>query len=409
MDAPSLKRRLAAILAADAVGYSKHMARDEEGTLRVLSGHRVIIDGLIATFSGRIVGTAGDSVLAEFGSSVDSVRCAVEIQAALATRNSSLAEADRLLFRIGINLGDVIVEGDDILGDGVNVAARLESIADPGGICVSSSIYDQISGKLNLGFADMGHQSLKNIGRPVRTYMVARDGAEAAASQSGVAAAPASPAAKSSTTLWLAAAGAVGLVVVAVTVLGGSRQSANVRGQTAATETSAAESLVPAARTSEPPAAAEARARPPQPVPAAAPAPAAVGAPAPAPVSAPPTPVAAAAPVAAAPSPPAAAAPLAFSGGTASGACEGDDQLTGAGTVRVEVNDLIVSFPPAAGRRAPVVARGRLADDGGVTLQVVRGGRGRSGTGGSFSGRLIAGRGTLTGPAGRCTITLQLN
>ncbi|MEQ1730271.1 MAG: adenylate/guanylate cyclase domain-containing protein, partial [Vicinamibacterales bacterium] len=225
MDAPSIKRRLAAILAADAVGYSKHMARDEEGTLRVLSGHRVIIDGLIATFSGRIVGTAGDSVLAEFGSSVDAVRCAVEIQAALATRNDSLSESGRLLFRIGINLGDVIVEGDDILGDGVNVAARLESIAEPGGICVSSSIYDQISGKLNLGFADMGHQSLKNIGRPVRTYMVARDGAEPALSQEGPAPSSAAPASKGSATLWLAAAGAVGLVIVAVMFMGGRRQA----------------------------------------------------------------------------------------------------------------------------------------------------------------------------------------
>ncbi len=362
MDAPLIKRRLAAILAADAVGYSKHMARDEEGTLRVLSGHRVIIDGLIATFSGRIVGTAGDSVLAEFGSSVDAVRCAVEIQAALATRNDSLPEPDRLLFRIGINLGDVIVEGDDILGDGVNVAARLESIAEPGGICVSSSIYDQISGKLNLGFADMGHQSLKNIGRPVRTYMVARDGAESVPSQDGAAPASATPASKGSATLWLTAAGAVGLVIVAMMLMGGRRQPASAPGEAA---TSAPASVSPDA----------------------------TGASAPA-----------AGPIESAP-----VAPRAFTGGTATGACEGDDQLTGEGTVRVDGNDLVVSFPPAAGRRVPIVARGQLRDDGAVTLQVVRGGRGRGGAGGSFSGRLVDGRGTLTGPAGRCTVALRLH
>ncbi|MEQ1913029.1 MAG: adenylate/guanylate cyclase domain-containing protein, partial [Vicinamibacterales bacterium] len=177
MESSPIKRRLAAILAADAVGYSAHMAEDEERTLQTLAGHRKIIDGLIATFDGRIVGTAGDSVLAEFGSSVDAVRCAVEIQQALATRNNTLEQSERLLFRIGINLGDVIVEGADILGDGVNVAARLEGIAEPGGVCVSSSIYDQITGKLNLGFTDMGQQSLKNIGRPVRTYRLERDGA----------------------------------------------------------------------------------------------------------------------------------------------------------------------------------------------------------------------------------------
>jgi class 3 adenylate cyclase len=171
-----VKRRLAAILAADAVGYSARMAESEERTLQTLAGHRRLIDSLIADHGGRIVGTAGDSVLAEFGSSVDAVRCAVEVQEALATRNASLPEAEQLQFRIGINLGDVIVDGADILGDGVNVASRLEGIAEPGGICIPSSVFDQISGKLNLGFEDIGNRSLKNIGRPVHAYRVARAG-----------------------------------------------------------------------------------------------------------------------------------------------------------------------------------------------------------------------------------------
>ncbi len=172
MSAPPVKRKLAAILAADAVGYSRLMAHDEEGTMRVLSAHRSVIDGIIDFHGGRIVGTAGDSVLAEFASPVEALRCAVEIQAALKTRNASLPEASRLLFRIGINLGDVMVKGDDLLGDGVNVAARLEGIAEPGGICISSSVYDQIAGKLDLGFVEMGEQSLKNIDRPIRVYSV---------------------------------------------------------------------------------------------------------------------------------------------------------------------------------------------------------------------------------------------
>ena len=172
MEGP-IKRRLAAILAADAVGYSSRMGEDEERTLRTLTGHRKVIDGLIAAHDGRIVATAGDGMLAEFGSSVEAVRCAVEIQEALATRNDSLPEPERLSFRIGVNLGDVIVDGADILGDGVNVAARLEGIAEPGGICVASSVFDQISGKLNLGFVDLGEQSLKNIARPVRAYRFA--------------------------------------------------------------------------------------------------------------------------------------------------------------------------------------------------------------------------------------------
>ena len=168
-----MKRRLAAILATDAVGYSRMMAADEEGTIRTLAAHRAVIDGIIQYHDGRIVGTAGDSVLAEFASPVEAVRCAIEIQDALKTRNDSFPEEKRLLFRIGINLGDVMVKGEDLLGDGVNIASRLESLAEPGGILVSSSVYDQISGKLSLSFTDLGEQALKNIPRAVRAFRVA--------------------------------------------------------------------------------------------------------------------------------------------------------------------------------------------------------------------------------------------
>lgn len=176
MDPPGLKRRLTCILATDAVGYSRLVNEDETGALRILAAHRAVIDGIIAYHDGRIANTAGDSVLAEFGSVVEGVRCAVEIQDALKTRNESLPETQRMHFRIGINLGEVVVKGDDLLGDGVNVAARLQSIAEPGGILVSSSVYDQITGKLDLGFEDMGEQALKNIARPIRAFSVSGAG-----------------------------------------------------------------------------------------------------------------------------------------------------------------------------------------------------------------------------------------
>ena len=179
MCATPVRRKLAAILATDAVGYSKLMSANEEGTLKVLAAHRAVIDGIIEFHEGRIINTAGDSVLAEFGSPVEAVRCAVEIQDALKTRNDSLPEPQRMLFRIGVNLGDVMEKGEDLLGDGVNVAARLESIAEPGGICVSSSVYDQIAGKLDLGFVNIGTQSLKNIQRPIQVYRVERGGLRA--------------------------------------------------------------------------------------------------------------------------------------------------------------------------------------------------------------------------------------
>jgi adenylate cyclase len=216
MCATPVKRKLAAILAADAVGYSKLMSTDEEGTLKVLSAHRAVIDGIIEFHEGRIINTAGDSVLAEFGSPVEAVRCAVEIQDALKTRNDSLPEAQRLQFRIGVNLGDVMEKGADLLGDGVNVAARLESIAEPGGICVSSSVYDQIAGKLDLGFINIGTQSLKNIQRPIQVYRVERGGLRGLAQ----AAPAASPGLRRGPMAW-AVVGALASVLV-VGVLGWS-------------------------------------------------------------------------------------------------------------------------------------------------------------------------------------------
>jgi class 3 adenylate cyclase len=176
VDPLTVKRRLSCILAADAVGYSQQMEQDEESTIRVLAAHRAVIDGIIAFHGGRIMSTAGDSVLSEFSSVVEAVRCAVEIQEALKTRNDALPDKSQMQFRVGVNLGDVVVRNDDLLGDGVNVAARLETIADPGGICISSSVYDQITGKLDLGFQDIGEQTLKNISRPIRVYRVSGTG-----------------------------------------------------------------------------------------------------------------------------------------------------------------------------------------------------------------------------------------
>ena len=167
-----IKRKLAAILAADVAGYSRLMEADEEGTLRLLAAHRAVVDSIIELHDGRVVNTAGDSVLAEFTSPVEAVRAAHEIQDALKTRNESLPEPRRMQFRIGVHLGDVMIKGDDLLGDGVNVAARLQAMAEPGGLCISASIFDQIEGKLSLRFHDIGEQTLKNIARPVRAFVL---------------------------------------------------------------------------------------------------------------------------------------------------------------------------------------------------------------------------------------------
>jgi adenylate cyclase len=169
----SQTRRLAAILAADVAGYSRLMGADEEGTHERLKAHlRKLVDPKIEEHRGRIVKNTGDGFLAEFASVVDAVRCAVEVQRGMIDRELELPDDQRTRFRIGINLGDVIAEEHDIFGDGVNVAARLEALAEPGGICVSRVVRDQIRDKLDFAFDDMGEQQVKNITRPVRVYRV---------------------------------------------------------------------------------------------------------------------------------------------------------------------------------------------------------------------------------------------
>jgi class 3 adenylate cyclase len=167
-----LERRLATILCADVAGYSNMMGANEEQTVQVFRGHREIFESLVNLHRGRIFNTAGDALLVEFNSAVEAVRCATEIQAALGTRNEHLAPGEKMLFRIGINLGDVIVQGGDLLGDGVNVAARIQTGTEPGGIRISGSVYDQIQNKLSLGFKLLGEQTYKNIAKPVRTYSI---------------------------------------------------------------------------------------------------------------------------------------------------------------------------------------------------------------------------------------------
>ena len=177
------RRKLAIILSADVKAFSRLMEADEEATLRTLKTYRAAIDALISRHDGRVVGTAGDSVLAEFMSPVQAARCAAEIQDELARQNATLSPDRRLEFRIGINLGDVIVEGADLFGNGVNIAARLQALADPGGIFISGGIYDQIKINVAFDYEFLGAQSVKNIAEPVRVYRVHRDPAAALASR----------------------------------------------------------------------------------------------------------------------------------------------------------------------------------------------------------------------------------
>ncbi len=168
-----VQRRLAAILAADVVGYSRLMSTDEEGTLaRLKATRRDIIDPSIAGNRGRLVKLTGDGALVEFASAVDAVRCAVAIQNAIAERTRNEPAAQRILFRVGINVGDVIIDGEDLYGDGVNIAARLEGLAEPGGVLVSGNVHDHVAGRLSCRFELLGEQQLKNIDRPVRVYRV---------------------------------------------------------------------------------------------------------------------------------------------------------------------------------------------------------------------------------------------
>jgi adenylate cyclase len=169
---PTLERRLATILSADVAGYTRLMGANEEATVKTLRAHRAVFEALLKQHHGRIFNTAGDAILAEFPSAVEAVRCATEIQTALQTRNEHLPPDLKMLFRMGINLGDVVVQEGDLLGDGVNVASRIQAIAEPGGICISGSVYDQIQNKLSLQFRPLGEQQFKNVGQPVRTFTI---------------------------------------------------------------------------------------------------------------------------------------------------------------------------------------------------------------------------------------------
>ncbi len=202
-----VQRKLTTILAADVEGYSRLMHADEEATLKTLGEYREIIDGLIARHDGRVFSTGGDSVLAEFGSAVEAVRCAITVQEEIASRNTELADNRKLIFRIGINVGDVMVRDDDLFGDGVNVAARLEGLAEAGGVCVSASVFEQVKHKLSLGFEDMGPQEVKNIAEPVSTFRLVSGQVSVAAKT------------PSATTRWRVPA--LAAVVVAIIVAGG--------------------------------------------------------------------------------------------------------------------------------------------------------------------------------------------
>ena len=171
----AVQRRLAAILAADVVGYSRLMGEDEEGTLATLTAHlKELIEPCIAEHHGRVVKTTGDGLLVEFASVVDAVKCSVAFQEGMAERNADTPEDRRIVFRIGVNLGDVIVQDDDVYGDGVNIAARLEGLADPGGVVVSGTVHEHVRAKLDFGFDDLGFQDVKNIAEPVRAFSVGK-------------------------------------------------------------------------------------------------------------------------------------------------------------------------------------------------------------------------------------------
>jgi adenylate cyclase len=218
-------RKLAAILIADVVGFSRHMERDEDAAFERLRGIRVrIVDPKIAEHGGRVVKTAGDGMLLEFGSADAALRCAIDVQRAMHADNESKPSDQRIEFRIGINLGDIIVDGTDIAGDGVNVAARLEALAEPGGICVSAAVREQVHGSLDVGFDDIGEQQVKNIMRPIRVFAVALEAATAHGSATGHAAGAASQARPITSTMrqrsplatspaWVAAVGVMALVI----------------------------------------------------------------------------------------------------------------------------------------------------------------------------------------------------
>src|SRR3974390_2422105 len=174
-----MKRKIAAILAADVFGYSKLVAEDEEETLRRLASYLAVFEDFITRCSGRVFNTAGDAILAQFPSAGEAVRCAIDVQESLRTRNLAYPASRQMTFRMGISIGDVVERDGDLLGDGVNIAARLEGLAQPGGLCVSRAVWEQVANKMSVQFADIGEQEVKNIPTPVHAYMLSL-GADAA-------------------------------------------------------------------------------------------------------------------------------------------------------------------------------------------------------------------------------------
>ena len=263
-----MKRKIAAIFAADVAGYSRLVAEDEEETLRRLASYRSVMDDFIARAGGRIFNTAGDAVLAEFSSAVEAVRCAIDIQESLRTRNLAYPTSRQMSFRIGITIGDVVERDGDLLGDGVNIAARLEGIAPVGGICISRAVHEQVANKLSVHFADIGEQQVKNIPTPVHAYHVEMRPDETRAAAAMTAAKPAAPARAGWVVPAAIAAPVVAIALAAAVYFATSRPNGP---QSASPPVAAASAPVPA-------------------TPAAAPTPAATVAPAvpPAPASAPP-------------------------------------------------------------------------------------------------------------------------
>src|SRR6516165_12601394 len=213
-----MKRKIAAIMAADIAGYSRLVAEDEEETLRRLESYRAVFNDFIVRGSGRVFNTAGDAILAEFASSVEAVRCAIDVQESLRTRNLAYPASRQMTFRIGITIGDVVERDGDLLGDGVNIAARLEGLAKPGGLCVSRTVYEQVSNKMSVQFADIGEQEVKNIPSPVHAYTLTLG------SDAGGAPAPAAPTRKPTAPatpklIWPIAIAAASVAVIAIVAI----------------------------------------------------------------------------------------------------------------------------------------------------------------------------------------------
>jgi class 3 adenylate cyclase len=243
-----MKRKIAAIFAADIAGYSRLVAEDEEETLRRLASYREVVDDFIAKAGGRIFNTAGDAVLAEFPSAVDAVRCAIDIQESLRTRNMAYPSSRQMSFRIGITIGDVVERDGDLLGEGVNIAARLEGLAEVGGICVSRAVHEQVANKLSVQFADIGAQEVKNIPTPVHAYMVAMRREDGSYSTPQVK----RPAAKASAPNWMWPL-AVAVVSIAAIGVGGFLYFTKLE-QTAVATSSPVPAVTPAASPSTLPA-----------------------------------------------------------------------------------------------------------------------------------------------------------